>query len=72
MTKCEHCGEKIGFFSGRYKWIDKESDYALHNKCLKEYYKKLPDMLKEEEYWYYKLRQIDFKTLSESERKKNF
>jgi hypothetical protein len=72
MTKCEYCGGEIGFLSGRYKWINKENDFALHNKCLKEYYKKLPDMIKEEENWYDKFQQIDFKTLSQSERNKIF
>ena len=72
MTKCEYCGGEIGYFSGRYKWIDKKNDFALHNKCLKEFHEKLPDMLKELEKWHQKLHQIDFKTLSVSDREKIF
>ena len=64
MTKCDYCGEKIGFFSVMYTWLDKDEDMAVHDKCLKEWDKKFPDRLKELE----KFSQIDYKTLSASDR----
>jgi hypothetical protein len=68
MTKCDYCGKKIGLFSVMYTWLDKEEDIAVHNKCLKEWDNKFPDRLKELE----KYSQIDYKTLSEDDRKKIF
>ena len=66
MKKCDYCGKKIGLFSVMYTWLDKEDDIAVHDKCLTEWDKKLPDRLKELE----KYSQIDYKTLSENDRKK--
>jgi hypothetical protein len=64
LTKCDYCGKKIGFFSVMSTWLDKDTDIAVHDKCLKKWDKKFPDRLKELE----RLFQIDPKTLSESDR----
>jgi hypothetical protein len=37
MKKCEYCGEKIGLLIGRYTWIDKKNNRAMHDKCYKKY-----------------------------------
>ena len=68
MKKCDYCRKKIGLFSVMYTWLDKENEIAVHDKCLKEWDNKFPERLKELE----KYSKIDYKTLSEDDRKKIF
>ena len=68
MKKCDYCRKKIGLFSVMYTWLDKENEIAVHDKCLKEWDNKFPEKLKELE----KYSKIDYKTLSEDDRKKIF
>lgn len=72
MTRCEYCGGEIDVNSRKCIWIDKESDFALHKKCSKEFDKKLPEMIKEMEIWLQKIRQPEFAKLSDSEELKMF
>ena len=46
MTKCDYCGKKIGLFSVMYTWLDKKEGLAIHDRCLKEWGKKNPDIEK--------------------------
>ncbi len=46
MTKCDFCGKKIGFFSVMYTWLDKIENIAIHDRCLKEWEIKNPDIEK--------------------------
>ena len=36
MKKCEYCEEKIGLLTGRYTWIDKKNNRAMHDKCYEK------------------------------------
>jgi uncharacterized protein Veg len=46
MKKCDYCGKKIGLFSVMYTWLEKKENLAIHDRCLKEWYKKNPDIEK--------------------------
>ncbi|MDH7516918.1 MAG: hypothetical protein QHH19_01010 [Candidatus Thermoplasmatota archaeon] len=39
MVRCEYCGKKIGVFTVRYTWLDKQNKIAIHDKCIGEYNK---------------------------------
>jgi len=69
MTKCDYCGEKIGFFSVMYTWLDKNKDLAVHDKCSKEWWEKLPD---KQEGWEKIFQEDYFKGLSQNERQETF
>ena len=69
MTKCDYCGEKIGFFSVMYTWLDKNKDLAVHDKCSKEWWEKLPD---KQEGWKKIFQEDYFKRLSQNERQETF
>lgn len=67
MTRCEYCGGVIDVLSRKFKWINKDSDFALHKKCMREVRKKLPKMSEENEKLLQKYQHVDFTTFNKSE-----
>jgi len=64
MTKCDICGEKIGFLSLKYSWVDKKDNLAVHDDCLKQWDIKFQNKMKTLE----KLTQIDYTSLNENQK----
>lgn len=69
MTICDYCGEKIGFFSVMYTWLDKNRDLAVHDKCSKEWWEKLTE---KQEGWKKIFQEDYFNGLSQNDRHEIF